>query len=403
MKRLLIYFSIFLAPFLLSQEKPWQVKGTFTYTDQKPIRCELKCTMALIKKALDKDKRLGDFYVPSMSEDIKQWILHAPGKFLEVLGKGRPLPVFISGISIAPKNANDEKENKEKFDPAEVDVKINFLFSTPEVIEKVDIDWKIFPDPLLKDYVIEGFDAASDEYGVPVVLNGHKTFNATLTSKLPSLTWGLKAEKIIPVVPNKDIESKKKYSQLTISLVGFGVSIFATFLFWLIIDHPKLRLLIMVLTFIAGNMVPVFKDFRGVEVKETYTLPEKTDLEKMMTRSLRNIYRGISADSSHLVFEELNKATTGIFRDTTFAKIHKCRVEHPETQQIVEDLKLESIKVLDERQVECQWVISAYIMHLHHIHSKDLRFKAIFKLTPVENQWLIEAGEVIPVYTEDKT
>ena len=159
----------------------------------------------------------------------------------------------------------------------------------------------------------------------------------------------------------------------------------------------------MVLTFIAGNMVPVFKDFRGVEVKETYTLPEKTDLEKMMTRSLRNIYRGISADSSHLVFEELNKATTGIFRDTTFAKIHKCRVEHPETQQIVEDLKLESIKVLDERQVECQWVISAYIMHLHHIHSKDLRFKAIFKLTPVENQWLIEAGEVIPVYTEDKT
>ena len=133
-----------------------------------------------------------------------------------------------------------------------------------------------------------------------------------------------------------------------------------------------------------------------------YNLPEKAPLKEMITRSLVNIYRGNSADSSNLMFLELSKATAGNYRDKTFAKIHKSRVEHPETQQIVEDLKLENYKIISEKEVKCEWVISAHILHLHHIHSKNLRFKAVFKFTPAKDRWLIEAGEVIPVFREEK-
>ena len=312
------------------------------------------------------------------------------------------MPVFIKKITITPVEGVDADPSG-KFSLENVKVVISFLFSTPEIVEELNVEWKLFPNSLLKLKRLKGQEINPDDYEVKIKLYGQKDMNVLLTSDNPFFTWYKNPQIIIPVAPLKETFTVPKRSQIIVSMLAILLGAFFSFLCWLIIDQPKFRLILMLVVFGAVISFPWFKDFRGKEVKEVYKLPDPAAMNKMMTRLLKNIYRGPSADDSNTMFQDLAKATIGEFRDNTFTQIHKSRVEHPETQQIIQDLKIESCRAIGEKQIECQWVISAYIMHLHHIHSKDLRFKAVFKLHPATDRWLIEAGEVVPVFTEEDT
>jgi len=403
MKNYLILFFLFFSSLLNASEKPWQVSGQFTYEYNKPLACEIFCSLALLQETFDLEMLEDGFYETEMEPTVQQWILHSKKKFIEINYLNQALPVFIKNIEIKLRNDVDGDDVKSSYSLDKVDVVISILFSTPETMHEFDIKWLFFPDPLLRLRNSEGQLVKPENYEVPVTFIGSEIKSVNLSSKDPSYTWLNKPVKLSPIVPQTENKTFYKRSHFSAFMVMLGISVLGAFFSWIIFDRPKIRLLTMLSVFILGSSFPLFKDLRGIEVRQVYKLPDQYSLELMMSRLLINVYRGPASENPSWMFHQISKASTGKFLDKTFTQIYQSKAENPDTLQIVEDLKIESCEVLGEGRVKCQWTINAHILHLHHIHGKNLRFKAIFKLKPVKGKWLIDTGEIIPVLNGSRT
>ena len=399
MKKILLLTLLFFLP-LFAHEKPWKVTGSFMYSEGRPLECHLFTSMALIQETFDIETLRDDFYSEEMEDNIKRWILNVRSRFIDIRHDNIPLEAFIKDITIVPDEDADANLPPGKYALKDVDISISFLFSVDDKPDELSIKWLYTPEPLLDLLRVEGKRIAPADSEIAVTFTGNDISHYTVSAEAPVFRWKNHPEKTESIIPQSRTVLVSEPSHRTEILIIGSFLLIA--LCWAFIRKPLLREVSMGVIGISCCGVLMLVDL-NLKMKKVWFLPEQAQLEEMMTRRLTDIYRGTSSSDPGMLFERLQRAASGEFLDNTFVDLFKSKVEQSETVQMIEKVTLENCITSGDRQVECSWKVKAFILHQGHIHEKDLSYRALFRMSPESGKWLIESGEIIPVYEEENT
>ena len=401
MKKILLLAALLILP-LTAHEKPWKVTGSFMYSEGRALECQLFTSLALIQETFDIETLRDDFYSDDMEENIKRWILNVRSQFIELRHKNIPHKAFIKSITIVPDEDSEANLPPGKFALKDVDVSISFLFSIDETPDELSIKWLFTPEPFLDLLRLDGKRVRPEDAEITVTFAGNDIKNYTLSAEKPVFRWKNSEKKAENIIPQKETVLRQVPKQAAADKLLICAVFFLIITCWAFIGNLKIRNAAELVVLIIGCGVIFLVDLNPKEHQTAWTLPEQTELETMMTRRLTDIYRGTSASGPEMLFNRLQKAASGDFLNSTFVKLFKSKVEHFETVQMIEKVTLDECKVTSEKEIECSWTVKAFILHLGHVHEKDLHFKALFKMNPESGKWLIENGEVLAVFKDEE-
>ena len=396
------FIIIFLVLPLSAHEKPWKVTGSFMYSEGRALEAHLFTSLSLIQETFDIETLRDDFYSVEMEENIRKWILHVRTQFIEIRENNIPIEAFIKSISIVPDEDADSNLPPGKFALKDVDISISFLFSTDEAPSMLAVKWLYTPEPLLDLLRLEGKRIMPDDSEIPVTFTANDIRHYKVSAENPSFKWKNSAVPLPEIIPEQQRILKHSGSGRNTFLIIF--SVFAlTIIAWAFISNPKIRNAVETGVVICGCGIIGFSDSGHKKEVIVRLLPEQSKLEQMISRRLTNIYRGTSSSTPEILFSRLQKAAEGEFLTETFTRLFKSKAEHSDTVQIIEKVNLEKCRISGGNEVECSWTVKAYILHLGHVHEKDLHYKAVFSLGAEFGKWLIKSGNIIPVFKEEKT
>jgi hypothetical protein len=375
----LLFNLVFFTLYSIGEAKTWPVSTELEFHSQRPIKCQVFFSLETFQKLFPLRSLEGALYKSEMKASLVKEIRKFGGRFIEIQNQKRPLPVFIKDVTIEALDKSGDSLSQCAL--KDVDVTLTLFYTYTRTSQNLQLR------SLLKEKVklsVLATDRQSYYLGSALsVINWP-------ASKLESAKLGGE-EKLVETVSL----SQKEGAVYTWSLI-FVIMLFI----WVAFDNRRLAYSIVFMCILVGILLPMVVDLSLKQTESVYTLPNEGDLEKLMNFRLNEVYRGPSAADPAMLFERLQKASTGEFLNKTFVQLFRAKVESPGTMSLVEHIDLQECRLINTCEVECLWQLRAHVFHEGHIHEKDLFYKACFEMKRVEGRWLICQGVILTVYKE---
>ena len=384
---------------LKAHEKPWKVNGLFLNSENKPLECHIFCSLSLLSETLNFDFLNNETYNEKQGPILKEAILRNIPKLLLLTQNSQPVPVFLKDLSI------DCSLNQEDPLPPgihrlnDVDVGIVLMFSVTHPLQSLKVDWHLFPDPILDSRKQKNEKVTPADYKVKITMTGEELNTYSLSSSSSSFSWKkgkTNTQNFVKEATLTRVTSSHAKNSYILLISGA----FLAFIMWIFIPAQKLKGAILC-SFIIAIILSTF--FLDLTQKENYTvkaLPTGKELDSLLTSSLTSLYSATPSTTPEMLNKRLAKASINSFYDHSFVSLYKAKVNNPEVETIIEDVKLLKNKRISHNTVECEWSIKAYLRHSAHLHTKNLKFRGKFKMLENGSHWKIETASILPILLE---
>lgn len=385
---------------LKAHEEPWKVNGLFLNSENKPTECHIFCSLSLLSETLNFGFLNNEIYNEKQGPILKEVIQEKISKLLRLTQNGQPVPVFLKDINVDCSLNQEDPLPPGMHRLNDVDVGIVLMFAVIHPLQNLKVDWHLFPDPLLDSRKQEGKKVTPADYKVKITMTGEELNTYYLSSSSSSFSWkkeNANNRNFVKEATLTRVTSSHTKNSSTLLISGA----FIIFVMWIFIPAQKLKGPVLC-SFIITILSSVF--FLDLAQTENYTvkaLPTGKELNSLLTNSLTSLYSATPSTTPKMLHKRLSKASINSFYDDSFVSLYKAKVNNPEVETIIEDVKLLKNKRIDHNSVECEWSIKAYLRHSAHLHTKNLKFRGKFIMLENDSSWKIETASILPVLSED--
>ena len=375
----LFFNLVFFTLYSTGEAKAWPVSAELEFHSQRPIKCQVFFSLETFQRIFPLRSLKDDLYKSEMEASLVKEIRKFGGEFIEIQNQNMPLPIFIKDVTLEALDKNGDRLSQCAL--KDVHVTLTLFYTYTRISQNLQLK------TLLKDKV-----------KLKVLATDRQSYY--LSRELSVINWPAGKLKPDKLGGQEKLVEVVSLSQKDVILYTWSLILVIMLFVWVAFDNRRLAYSIVFICILVGVLLPMVVDLSLKETKSVYTLPNEGDLEKLLNFRLNEVYRGPSAADPAMLFERLQKASTGEFLNKTFVQLFRAKIENPGTMSLVEHIDLQECRLINTCEVECLWQLRAHVFHQGHIHEKDLFYKACFEMKRVEGRWLICNGVILPVYKE---
>lgn len=362
----------------------WAIKATAI-----PSEGQVSFTLFFSLEQLNSFSDLGinlESYSNSQNKrELTEKISSHADAFIELYSKGLKVKPFVKAVNISTKSF---EENEVNFQPTQVDVDFELVFSFDPEEKDIRIIWKKFADSLIKSKVQNENELPKDALNVSIYFLDETEQKFIVNSKNREFIWNTKLNnKVvdIPIIQKSETVYSRSNLSTTLSFLAFvcGLLTWSSFHRGVL---PKIGLILII------SSIFLFVFFKQKNEILTSNLPDNSSLTPFMKASLSKIYISSATTDHNLKWKLLNLYCTKELSEKIYIENFKESTES--ITCFTENLEIQKMVQLEQNKVECTWEVTGLFQHLSHIHEKRMKFKGQFTFAETGNRWLIDSASV---------